>query len=106
MKDKELIKAVRDVEASSRVERTALAVAKYEAWSSESSKLEEIDSHILGEESSSAPSGENNWTRHDFLESELQVYTRGDGEVLSIRKAPEGEGWLIVYGQPSEDRPS
>ena len=102
---KELLKAEQDAVTKAIAEHTALVVAKYQALSFVDCELLESDSQESLEQSSSAPSGPNLWTRHNSNDSELLTFSRGLGETLTIRKAPGGNGWTIDYDEPVEDWP-
>jgi hypothetical protein len=108
-KGKKILKEAQEQEAIAIAARTAVAVAKYEALSLELIDLtEESDTEEPREESSSssAPSDSIYWTRQVSEGPDLQVFTRGQGESITIFKAPGGEGWVINYDEPDADWPS
>jgi hypothetical protein len=81
--------------------RTALAIERCQSSS-------EVLSKDIGEaknKESSVSKSEGPWTRHDFERGNLLVFARGDNEAITIRKDPEGPGWIIDFGGSVEYRP-
>jgi hypothetical protein len=97
-----LLKSVRDAETNALAARTALAVARYDRLVAKLNEREQIAQEASLEGSSSVPSGGQPWTRHDFPNRSLQAFSRGNGEVLTIRESPSGEGYIIDYDEPVE----
>jgi hypothetical protein len=104
-----LLRAIKEAEAEGLASRTAEAVERYQS-SSANDNTEDLDFYPevpkeetgLHSQESSSVSGGALWARHIIDVNTLLVFTRGDGEVVTIRKSPTGEGWLIDYDGPVE----
>ena len=94
-----LLEAVKKEQAELQAARTAQAIERYQGSSVESSAAQETPRPL--------PVLENEvlWVRHVFDSGNLLVYSRGDSEAITIRKAPEGRGWFIDFGGALYDRP-
>jgi hypothetical protein len=110
-----LLEAVKKAESDAVTARTAVAVERYRTSSSTNndqsgSELEAQDCNNLSSEEdqdqgSSSVDSQALWARLDFESSGLLVFTRGEWEVITIRKSPTGEGWIINYSEPAESGP-
>ena len=107
-----LLNAVKATETEQLAARTALAIERYQRSSSSSSVVIAEPAQIQVEESTghfdqqpASLSGEVFWTRHEFGTNDLLIFSRGNGETLTIRKSPTGEGWIIIYDEPVGDCP-
>jgi hypothetical protein len=102
-----LLDIVKATETEELAARTALAIERYQSSSSsvpeqlEPEQIELVESADLADQPT-LPSlrGGAIWARHDFGSSDLLVFSHGDGEILTIRKSPTGEGWIIIYDEP------
>ena len=104
-----------EVREAARVDlaaRTALAIQRLQLSSSSSViDLTEPEQEVIErsagstDQQSSSLSGGVDWARHDFGSSDLLVFSRDNGEILTIRKSPTGEAWLIIYDEAVEDGP-
>jgi hypothetical protein len=105
-KGQRVLKAVKDNAARQLAARTELAVNQLQ--SSSSAEVEIIEpvnaQRVETAQRFTAPSSGELWKRQDFGSGNLLLFSRGDGEVLTIRKSPTGNGWVIDY-EPTEDRP-
>jgi hypothetical protein len=103
---KRLLKATKEAEARALAVRTAEAVDRY---LSSTSSTNEIDRDIYYSDQEEAqvsfPGGSGHWTRHNFATSTTVAFSRSNGELLTIRKAPEGDGWIILYDEPEDNYP-
>ena len=106
-KGQRVLKAVKDNAARQLAARTELAVNQLQSSSSvEVEIIEPVNAQrVETPQSFTAPSSGELWKRQDFGSGNLLLFSRGDGEVLTIRKSPTGNGWIIDY-EPIEDRPS
>ena len=106
-----LLNAVKATELEELAARTALAIERYQGSSSTALLSEEPDQGVqvgsLEQPDQQPPSlrGEAFWTRHDFGSSNLFIFSRDNGEILTLRKSPTGEGWTVIYDEPAEDCP-
>jgi hypothetical protein len=91
-KGERILKAVKETQARGLAARTAKAVKQLQGSSSVESKNVDNAQEVPQSFSSSS---EELWKRQDFGSGNLLVFSRGDGEVLTIRKSPEGDGWII-----------
>jgi hypothetical protein len=107
-----LLRAIKEAEAEGLASRTVEAVERYQS-STANDNTEDLDFYPevpkeeldLQSQASSSVSGRALWARHVIDVNTLLVFTRGDGEVVTIRKSPTGEGWLIDYDGPVEGWP-
>ena len=104
---RELLQGIRDREAHRIAVRTALAIARLPTETVDDSEAAETVPEAQLQESSSDPfpSGGAQWARHDFDRSGLLVFSRREGEILTIRRSPTGEGWFIDYDGPVDSWP-
>jgi hypothetical protein len=104
-KGEQRLKEVKESQTEELAARTAVAIERYQS-SSANENAEDLDFYPEDpKEESSSLSGGALWARHDFGTSDILVFTRDNGEILSIRKSPTGDGWLIIYDEPEEDLP-
>jgi hypothetical protein len=94
-----LLLAIKKEQTERQANRTALALERCQSSSEVVSLVEDSP------EPAPAPKVEGLWERHDFQSGNLLVFSRGDAEAITIRKSPEGRGWVIDFGQPVVDRP-
>jgi hypothetical protein len=101
-----LLKAVKEGEAKALAVRTALAVERYQSSSTSEPEIlsgEQVSGQ--GALQASIPSGGDLWTRHELPTSNLLVFSRREGEILTIRRSSTSDGWIINYDEPVEDWP-
>jgi hypothetical protein len=107
-----VLKAVKDTAARELAARTELAINQLQSSSSaEVEIIEPVSAHpvesaqrVETAQHFTAPSSGELWKRQDFGSGNLLLFSREDGEVLTIRKSTTGDGWVIDY-EPGEDRP-
>ena len=105
-KGQRVLKAVKDTAARELAARTELAINQLQSSSSVEVEIVEPVSaqRVETAQRFTAPSSGELWKRQDFGSGNLLLFSREDGEVLTIRKSTTGDGWVIDY-EPSEDRP-
>ena len=94
-----LLKAVKKEQTERQAARTALAIERCQSSSGVISLVEETPQQVP------APKVEDLWVRHDFESGNLLVFARGEAEAITIRKSPEGRGWVIDFGHSAVYRP-
>jgi hypothetical protein len=101
-----LLIATKEAEARALAVRTAEAVDRYLSSTSSTSGID-CDNYDSDREEAgdSLPFGSGQWTRHNFATSTTIAFSRINGELLTIHKAPEGDGWIILYNEPEENNP-
>jgi hypothetical protein len=106
-KGKRILKAAQEREAIAIAARTAEAIERYATLSLDVTGLtEEADFEEPLDQSSSVQSGSIYWTRQVSEGSDQQVFSRSQGETLTIYKVPGSDRWVINYDEPVEDLPS
>ena len=106
-----LLDTARKDESEVIAARTAIALARYQSSSFTDRDHEGSDQRghkeLTGQQGQvkATLGGGAPWACHDFDSSNLLVFARGEGEVITIRKSSIGEGWFIDYdgsvkGQP------
>ena len=123
-KGQRVLKAVKDTAARELAARTELAINRLQSSSSvEVESIEPATAQVSIEPATAqvsiepvtaqrvetaqrftAPSSGELWQRQDFASGNLLLFSRGDGEALTIRRSPTGNGWVIDY-EPTEERP-
>ena len=106
-KGKRILKAAQEREAIAIAARTAEAIARYATLSLDVIGLtEETDIEEPLEQSSSVQSGSSlYWTRQVSEGSDQQVFSRSQGETITIYKVPGSDRWVINYEEAVEDLP-
>jgi hypothetical protein len=101
-----LLIATKEAEARALAVRTAEAVERYLSSTSSTNEIDRDNYDSDREETEdSFQLGSGQWTRHNFATSTTVAFSRSNGELLTIRKAPEGDEWIILYDEPEENYP-
>jgi hypothetical protein len=97
----ELLAATKTVLARAQAVRTAEAALKYLVSAETNADCVYPDIDQEGPQSSSSANGEL-WDRSDSPTSSDIIFTRSNGEILTITKSPGGDKWLIIYDEPDD----
>jgi hypothetical protein len=97
----ELLAATKTVLARAQAERTAEVALRYLVSVETNADCVYPDIDEEGPLSSSSANGEL-WDRSDSSTSSDIIFTRSNGEILTITKSPVGDKWLIIYDEPND----
>ena len=100
-----LLEATKADLARAQALRTTEAVRRYLDSAETNNDCIYPDRDLEVPQSSSAGNGEL-WDRRDSVKNTDIVFTRSNGEILTITKSPGGDKWLIIYDEPSKDLPA